>query len=168
MAEQLSNRPTGGREDDFGELNDWTITDIATAPKTAPEDRKNAEAEISRREEAGIYDPDNAPQEVRSDLLSHGYDIENGKVLYPKPEYKSWLESDRSEPRPSGIVRESINDRLETEKREAAEAREAIKAERRREFNQTIGEATVRAYETIPTEEGIVDPPTDSLLRSGF
>lgn len=70
MAEKLPTHPAGGRDGDFGELSDWTITDIATAPKTAPGDRKNAEAEIARREEAGIYDLDNAPQEVRSDLLN--------------------------------------------------------------------------------------------------
>lgn len=57
MAEKIPDRPAGGRESDFGELNDWTITDIATAPKTAPEDRRNAEAEIARREEAGAYNP---------------------------------------------------------------------------------------------------------------
>lgn len=158
MTEKLSNRPAGGREGDFGELNDWTITDIATAPKTAPEDRKNAEAEIARREEAGTYDPDNAPQEVRSDLLSHGYGVENGKVLYPKPEYKSWLESDRTEPIPRGVVRESIADRLETERQEAVEAREAMNAEQRREFNRAAGEATIRAFENTSTREKINHP----------
>ncbi|MBQ6127517.1 hypothetical protein IJI69_02385 [Candidatus Saccharibacteria bacterium] len=155
MAEKLPNRPAGGREGDFGELNDWTITDIATAPKTAPEDRKNAEAEIARREEAGTYNPDEAPQEVRSDLLSHGYGVENGKVLYPKPEYKSWLESDRSGPIPRGVVRESIEDRLEAERQEATEAREAMNAEHRREFNRATGEATIRAFENTSTREKI-------------
>ncbi len=158
MAEKLSNRPAGGREGDFGELNDWTITDIATAPKTAPEDRKNAEAEVARREEAGAYNPDEAPQEVRSDLLSHGYGVENGKVLYPKPEYKSWLESDRSEPIPRGIVRESIEDRLEAERQEAAEAREAMNDEHRRESNRATGEAAIRAFKNTPTRERIGHP----------
>ena len=159
MVEKIPNRPAGGREGDFSELNDWTITDIATAPKTAPEDRKNAEAEIARREEAGTYNPDEAPQEVRSDLLSHGYGVENGKVLYPKPEYKSWLASDRSEPIPRGVVRESIEDRLEAERQEAAKAREAINVERRREFDRVAGEAAMRAFEDTPTREKINHPP---------
>lgn len=150
MVEKIPNRPTGGREGDFAELNDWTITDIATSPKTAPEDRKNAEAEITRRKEAGTYNPDEAPQEVRSDLLSHGYSVKNGKVLYPKPDYKSWLASDRSDPMPRGIVRESIEDRLEAERREAAKAREAINAERRREFDRAAGEAAIRAFKNAP------------------
>ncbi len=159
MTEKLQNRPAGGREGDFGELNDWTITDIATTPKIAPEDRKNAEAEIARREEAGIYNPDEAPQEVRSDLLSHGYGVENGKVLYPKPEYKSWLESDRSEPIPSGVVRESIENRLEAERQRAIETREAMNAKHRREFNRAAGEVTIRAFENTSTREKINHPP---------
>lgn len=159
MAEKLSNRPAGGREGDFGELNDWTITDIATTPKTAPEDRKNAEAEIARREAAGIYDPDNAPKEVRSDLLSHGYGVDNGKVLYPKPEYKSWLESDREEPIPRGAVRESIEDRLEAERQAIREAREDADVKRRREFNKSAGEAAIKAFENTPTRVKINHPP---------
>ena len=159
MAEKLPNRPAGGREDDFSELSDWTIKDIAMAQKTAPEDRKNAEAEIVRRKEAGIYNPDEAPREVRSDLLSHGYGVENGKVLYPKPDYKSWLASDRSGPMPRGIVRESIEDRLEAERQEAAKAREAMNAERRREFDRAAGEAAIRAFEDAPTREKINHPP---------
>ena len=154
MAEKLPNRPAGGREDDFNDLSDWTITDIATAPNTAPEDRKNAEAEIARREEAGIYNPDEAPQEVRSDLLSHGYGVENGRVLYPKPEYKSWLESDRSEPIPRGIVRESIKDRLRAERQEAAKAH----TELLREYNRAAGEAAISAFEDTPTREKISHP----------
>ena len=159
MVEKIPNRPAGGREGDFSELNDWTITDIATAPKTAPEDRKNAEAEIARREKAGTYNPDEAPQEVRSDLLSHGYSVKNGKVLYPKPDYKSWLASDRSDPMPRGVVRESIEDRLEAERQEAAKAREAINVERRREFDRVAGEAAMRAFEDTPTREKINHPP---------
>ena len=159
MVEKLPNRPAGGRDSDFNELNDWTITDIATAPKTAPEDRRNAKAEIARREEAGTYNPDEAPQEVRIDLLDHGYGVEKGKVLYPKPEYKSWLESDRSEPIPSGPVRESIEDRARVERREAIEAREAMDAERRRGINRATGEATIRAFEKYPTRKRINHPP---------
>ena len=159
MVEKLPNRPAGGRDSDFSELNDWTVTDIATAPKTAPEDRRNAKAEIARREEAGTYSPDEAPHEVRIDLINHGYGIENGKVLYPKPEYKSWLESDRSEPIPSGPVRESIKDRARAERQEAIEAREAMDAERRREINRATGEATIRAFEKFPTRKKINRPP---------
>lgn len=159
MAEKIPDRPAGGRESDFGELNDWTITDIATAPKTAPEDRRNAEAEIARREEAGAYNPDGAPREVRSDLLSHGYGIENGKVLYPKPEYKSWLVSDRSEPIPHGVVRESIEDRLEAKRREVAEAYEAINAEHHQDFYHAAGEAAIIAFEDAPNREKISHPP---------
>ena len=158
MAEKLVNRPEGGREGDFSELGDWTITEIATAPKTAPEDRRNAEAEIARREEAGIYNPDDASQDTRGDMLNHGYGLENGKVLYPKPEYRAWLESDRKEPIPRGIVRESIDDRLDSERREAAEAREAVNAERRREFNRLSGEAAMKAFESAPTREKISHP----------
>lgn len=155
MIEKIPNRPTGGRKEDFNELNDWTITDIATASKTAPEDRKNAEAEIARRKEAGIYNPNDASQEVRSDLLSHGYGIENGKVLYPKPEYKSWLESDRSELAPRGIMRESIEDRLKAEKAENIEKRNMINTMRRRELDRMIGETAVKTFEDIPTVEKI-------------
>ena len=164
MTESLPNRPAGGREGDFSELNDWTITDIATTPKTAPEDRANAEAEIARREEAGIYNPDEAPQEVRSDLLSHGYSVEDGRILYPKPEYKSWLESDRKEPIPQGVVRESIADRLEAEKREAAEAHEVMNDEYRREFNRVAGEAAIRAFEDFPAREKI-DHPSRTITK---
>lgn len=117
MKEALPKRPAGGREDDFDDLNDWTLMDIATAPNTSPEDRENAEAEIARREKAGTFDPDNASQDVFSDLTSHGYDLGDGKILYPKSEYKSWLKSDRSTPIPTGTVRESIEERLADEER---------------------------------------------------
>lgn len=116
MEEALPKRPAGGREDDFDDLNDWTLMDIATTPNTAPEDRENAEAEIARRESAGTFDPDNATQNVRSDLASHGYGLSGGKIFYPKSEYKSWLKSDRSAPIPEGIVRESLEERLENDR----------------------------------------------------
>ena len=157
MAEKLPNRPAGGREGDFNELGDWTITDIATAPKTAPEDRENAEAEIARREEAGTYNLDEAPREVRSDLLSHGYGVENGKVLYPKPEYKSWLESDRKGPIPRGVVRESIEDRLEAKKLEEAEARKAM------ELDWALGRVANKAASRVAKEKKKYSPgsPTE-------
>ncbi len=157
--ETIPGRPTDGSKSDLSDLNDWTITDIATAPKTVPEDRKNAEAEIARREEAGVYDPDKAPKEVRSDLLSHGYGVENGKVLYPKPEYRTWLESNRSEPAPQGVVRESMDDRLKTEKQEVAEAHEDIDAGRYQEFYHTIGRAVDEAFKYARTREKINHPP---------
>ena len=70
-------------------LNDWTITDIATAPKTAPEDRVNAEAEIIRRQQNNEYNPDTASRDVRTDMLRNDYGMENGKILYPKDESRS-------------------------------------------------------------------------------
>lgn len=158
MAEKILNRPVGGREGDFSELNDWTITDIANTPKLAPEDKRNVEAEIARRKEAGMYNPDEAPHEVRSDFLSHGYGIYDGKILYPTQEYKSWLESDRSDPIPRGMIRESIDDRLEVGRRKAAEEHEAINAEHRRERNREAGEAAIVAFENDPTREKIHHP----------
>ena len=163
--EKLSNRPAGGREGDFDELSDWTITDIATSQKSSPEDRQNAEAEIARREEAGTYNPDEASREVREDLLSHGYGAVNGKVLYPKPEYKAWLESDRSTPIPSGVVRESIEDRLELEKQEASKTREAIDADSRRASNRATGEAAVEAFVNAPIMEKIYHPSQKSAKK---
>lgn len=132
MAEKHSSRPAGGREGDFSELTDWTITDIATAPKTAPE---------------------------------------GGKVLYPRPDYKSWLESDRSEPIPTGVVRESIEDRLAAERAAATEAREEMNTEKRRELNRAIGEVTIRAFENVPAREKINHPTRvrtekDEIARS--
>ena len=118
--EKIVERPAGAAESDFDTLNDWTITDIANTEKAAPEDRQNAKAEIARRESEGTYDPDSAPRDVRHDLLSNGYGVEDGKVLYPKPEYKAWLQSDRSEPMPTGIDKETIQDRLDAEKVGAA------------------------------------------------
>lgn len=159
MVEKKPSSPAGGREGDFSELGDWAITDIATSPKTAPEDRKNAEAEIARREEAGTYNLDDASQETQSDLLAHGYGIEEGKILYPKPEYKSWLKSDRSGPMPRGIVRESIEDRLKAERQEAIKAREEAAIKHRREFNRATGEAAIRAFEDTPTREKMYHPP---------
>ncbi len=114
--EKNVNRPAGATESDFDTLSDWTITDIANTEKAAPEDRQNAEAEIARRESEGIYDPDSASHDVRQDLLSHGYGVENGKVLYPKSEYNAWLQSDRSTPAPTGVNKETLQDRLDTEK----------------------------------------------------
>lgn len=84
-------------------LNDWTITDIATAPKTAPEDRANAEAEIIRRQQNNEYNPDTASRDVRTDMLRNGYGMENGKILYPKEEFNEW---------PTAIKRETANERL--------------------------------------------------------
>ena len=143
MAEESPKRPNGGREGDFGELNDWTIMDIATTPKTSPEDRQNAEAEIARREEAGNFNPDEAPQEVRSDLLSHGYGVEDGKVLYPTPEYKDWLESDRSTPPPHDPIKETITDRLRDE-------RDKTEFESKQRVGQEAIEAYNEEYEDAP------------------
>lgn len=114
--ERLSNRPAGAAESDLDTLNDWTVMNIANTEKFAPEDRQNAEAEIARRESEGTYDPESASHDVRHDLLFNGYGVEDGKVLYPKPEYKAWLQSDRSEPMPTGINKETIQDRLDAEK----------------------------------------------------
>ena len=141
-------RPFGGREDDMADLNDWTITDIATSANTAPEDRKNANAEIARREEAGVYDPDDASQDIKEDLLSHGYGVENGKIYYPTPEYKEWLQSDRSEPRPDGTIKESIAERVLAERDKALE-------EQKREQNRQAGEAMLSMYENEPSREKI-------------
>jgi hypothetical protein len=114
MVEQLPKRPAGGRESDLKELNDWTITDIATAPNTDPKDRANAEAEIARREVEGVYDPDGSPKDIRKDFSEHGYGIEDGKILYPQEEYLEWLDSDRTGPIPT-TLRETIDDRLRNE-----------------------------------------------------
>ena len=151
MPEKLSNRPIGAYDDDLGELNDYTIQDIATAEKTSPEDRENAEAEIATRIAAGTYDPDNAPHTSRSDLLSHGYGVENGKILYPKPEYKAWLKSDRSLKPPIGAYRETIEDR----------------AEALRKANQSLGNTMLQVTlndEPIPSDLDIPEPPQDEKL----
>ena len=136
---EKSGRPVGARKDDFEKLNDWTVTDIATAPNTAPEDQANAEAEIAKRKMAGTYDVENAPHETKKDFLGHGYGIdEYGKVLYPKPEYQEWLESDRKGERPRGEVRESIDDRLEAER--IAIEKEIADDERKQERDRIVGE----------------------------
>ncbi len=114
--ERLSNRPAGAAESNLDTLNDWTMTDIVNTEKAAPEDRQNAEAEIARRESEGTYDLDSASHDVRHDLLSNGYDVEDDKVLYPKSEYEAWLQSDRSEPMPTSINKETIQDRLDAKK----------------------------------------------------
>lgn len=105
-------RPAGAYEDDFDNLNDWTITDIATTLKANPEDRQNASAEIAKRQKNGTYNPDSAIKETSNDLLLNGYGIAGDKILYPIPEYKSWLKSDRTKPKPSGLIRESLEDRI--------------------------------------------------------
>ena len=112
MAEQITGRPEGGREGDFSELNDWTVTDIATAPHTSPEDRQNAKAEIARRKEEGTYSPEDSTQNTQSDLLDNGYGVQEGKITYPTAEYKEFMNSDRSGEVPTGVVRESLEDRI--------------------------------------------------------
>ena len=131
------NRPEGAKETDFNDLNDWTLADIATTPKTSPEDRANAEAEIARREQAGTYDPDSAPHEVQSDMRSHGYGVENGKVLYPTDEYRAWLGSDRTTPPPQATLKESINERRTAKSR--AEIEEHARNMNRKRGQDVIG-----------------------------
>ena len=108
----VSDRPEGARDDDFAELNDWTITDIATTPNADPADRANAEAEIARRESMGIYDITSAPQNVSGDMQEHGFAVSQGKIAYPTREYREWLQSDRTTPPPT-LLRETLAERNE-------------------------------------------------------
>lgn len=133
------NRPKGAKETDYNDLNDWTVTDIATAPGTSPEDRANAEAEIARREQAGTYDPDSAPHAVRSDMLSHGYGVEGGKVLYPTDEYRTWLDSDRTTPPPQTVLKETIAERRTAESRAKIEKYE-------RQQNRKRGQDAIHSF----------------------
>ena len=163
--EKLVNRPAGGREGDLGELNDWTVTDIATSPKTSKADRKNAEAEITRRKEAGTYNPDDDPQEIEDDLQSHGYGIENGEILYPTPEYKAWLNSDRKKPAPEGQLRETIADRLAAAAKQAARERETYQRERQRNFGDEAIQALITEHEDEPMQEKILHPAGSTRER---
>lgn len=110
--ERLPKRPAGGRAGDFDGISDGVLLEIASSPKTALEDAKNAQAEISRREMKGTFDYDVLPQNLSQEFFGNGYGIENGKILYPTSEYKTWLRSDRSTPPPKGRVRETLQDRI--------------------------------------------------------
>ena len=112
-------RPEGAKETDFGELSDYTITEIATSPAASQVDRANAEAEIYRREQAGAYDFESSDRDLRKDLLGHGYGVKDGMILYPTDEYRAWLASDRSEPAPTS-QRETIRDRLKNTRNDVA------------------------------------------------
>lgn len=140
-----TERPEGALENDFSDLNDWTVTDIANSPSTTRDDQANAEAEIARRKDAGIYDTENVPHETKKDFLSHGYGIEDGRVLYPKQDYREWLKSDRTGERPRGVVRESIDDRIESER--AAIEEEIAEEEQKQERDRIIGEIAHQEFE---------------------
>lgn len=123
LAADKIDRPEGARPDDFSELGDRTIMDIYSSPNATPRDAQNAAAEIARRQRVGTFDLDNSPQDVKSDLLRNGYGVRNGEVLYPTSEYKDWLKNKDKE-RPKGIVRESINDRLDKSEAQETETAE--------------------------------------------
>ena len=110
--ESLPKRPAGGRAGDFDGIGDGVLLEIASSPDTASEDAENAQAEISRREMKGTFDYDALPQDLSREFFGNGYGIENGKILYPTSEYKTWLRSDRSTPPPKGRVRETMQDRI--------------------------------------------------------
>ena len=110
--ESLPQRPAGGRAGDFDGIGDGVLLEIASSPDTASEDAENAQAEISRREMKGTFDYDALPQDLSRKFFGNGYGIENGKILYPTSEYKTWLRSDRSTPPPKGRVRETMQDRI--------------------------------------------------------
>ena len=165
--EKKFERPLGGREGDFSELNNWTITDIATTPGISDEDRKNAEAEISKREVNGTYNLEDGSERkgTRDDLLTHGYGLEEGKILYPKQQYKAWMESGGKMLRPKGIVRESISDRLEEERRAKEASIEASRQQREstnwknwREQQSINLDETIRDYEDEPHRVKIQHP----------
>ena len=165
--EKKFERPLGGREGDFSELDNWTITDIATTPGTSDEDRKNAEAEISKREINGTYNLEDGSEwkGTRDDLLTHGYGLEEGKILYPKQQYKAWMESGEKMLRPKGIVRESISDRLEEERRAKEASIEASRQQREstnwknwREQQSINLDETIRDYEDEPHRVKIQHP----------
>ncbi|MBR3228802.1 hypothetical protein IKF67_01040 [Candidatus Saccharibacteria bacterium] len=124
LAADKIDRPEGARPDDFSELSDRTIMDIYSSPNATPRDAQNAAAEIARRQRVGTFDLDNGPQNIKSDLLRNGYGVQNGEVLYPTSEYKDWLKNKDKE-RPKGIVRESINDRLDKSEAQETETEES-------------------------------------------
>ena len=140
-------RPEGWNPDDFRDLSDGTLLDIYTTEGTDQHDAAIAEYEIERREkERGLnYDLDS--QDTSADLIEHGYAVSNGKILYPTQPYRRWLSSNRETPEPSGIVRESVVDRLEKAKRERS---------------KRYGARAMRAYsEDEPFREKIPRRPAD-------
>lgn len=171
MPEKLSNRPIVAREDDLSELNDYTLSDIATAKLTSPEDRQTAKAEIARRQAAGTYDPDSAPHASRTDLTSNGYSVENGQILYPKPEYKAWLKSDRSLTPPTGVYRETLADRAKALDVDIASELEASNDinEATRETAQSIGKTALeKSIQSITPAEEIIDNTSEDVVSQGY
>jgi len=116
--------PRGGRSDDFEDLSDSTVMDIATSPRTNPADRQNARAELEKRIKDGTYNGNFEPTKTMDDLLEHDFGIAKGQIYYPTEERKAWLKSDRSTPAPEGIQKESIADRLAREESLEHERRE--------------------------------------------
>ena len=203
MAEKLPTRTAGGYEDDFGELNDWGITDLATAPKNTPEDRNNAEARENanaehRREfnrsagEAAIKAFDIAPTRVKinhpprfiseKDELARKREAERKaadiklasrrKIKESNKYENSFLNSKiiaTSEARanmPLAEVAEQPHERVHSP--------ESVEARAEKLYNYYEANFTKNAPRWISfgvsslLEKSIVNPPTDSLLRSGF
>ncbi|MBO4812889.1 hypothetical protein J5491_01950 [Candidatus Saccharibacteria bacterium] len=150
MAEKLPKRPIEASDNDFDGLDDWTVTDIATAKNTNPKDRQNAEAEIARREAAGEFDIDNYPEDavhdVQQDFLVHGYGVnEEGEILYPTDEYREYMENGFEGKAPE-VAREALSDRARKATASAvAETREKVKQEQK-EINEANNKSYVEDY----------------------
>ncbi len=109
-----TRRPLGAREDDLSELSDWTLSSIASGRKTDLDDRLIAQAEIARRKRDGTFNPDLAPEDIGKDLATHGYEIRDGRILYPSREYKEWLQSgSEGEISDKALIHQTISERVD-------------------------------------------------------
>jgi len=233
MSEKLPTHLDERFKESIGRLNDYTLLEIATTPSANPQDAAMAKAEIKRREEAGTFNPDDASEDIRRDLLGNGFGIgDGGELLYPTEEYNDWLRNREGKP-PKDVVRESISNHLRQKMAEAIIKTYELNHEGRhhgKPTNRPVTQSAAPAYrpkereplgeqkplgkpfevappnqsaenahapesveeraeelyneyaenfsETAPKwasfgvssllEEGIIDPPTDSLLRRGF
>ena len=169
------NPPAGGRPSDFEGLSNWAVADIATTKNTSPNDRLNAEAEIARREELGTFEL-NAPHEksTSEELNELGYATREGKLLYPTAALREWIKNGRKGlERPDGIIRESLDDRVEKEQRDLEANIRAFRDEQASKAvevelgtrNYGIQEDEADSYHTIEKFSTPSRFPTDKLER---
>ena len=93
MSEKLHNN-YGDTEEDFRGVNYWTLAELVENEdyknRLSPEDIEHIEKEKVRREQEGEIEDDEG-EGMAKDLISHGFGIKKGQILYPNDEIREMI-----------------------------------------------------------------------------
>lgn len=91
MVKDPNKLPEGAKEDDFEELNIWTLYELLEMDQLDPVDRENILRAFKKKQSADEIEDDEGEGLVEN-MTENGYQFnENHEILYPTDEYKRYL-----------------------------------------------------------------------------